>query len=133
MSPTQRAQPEHWEQAALFDWAAKHEARIPELRGLFAVPNGTYKNKATAGKFKREGLKAGVLDVWWPVPREGYHGLVIEMKAPGELKRTTVEQDWWINFLLLQGFDVRVFDNWRRAWNHMMAYAGRSDLQIPVI
>ena len=47
---------------------------------LFAVPNGGFRNKATAGKMKAEGVTAGVADLLLLVPNKIFHGLCIEMK-----------------------------------------------------
>lgn len=47
---------------------------------LFAVPNGGFRNKATAGKMKAEGVTAGVSDLMLLVPNKIFHGLCIEMK-----------------------------------------------------
>lgn len=47
---------------------------------LFAVPNGGYRNIATARKLKAEGVTPGVSDLILLVPKHGYHGLCIEMK-----------------------------------------------------
>jgi hypothetical protein len=97
------------------------------------VPNGRGRSKMEAGKLKAEGVKRGVLDVWLPVRRRCHSGLVIEVKAPGERNHTSPEQRWWIDFLERQGFMVAVYDNWRKAWNHLMAYLDRPDLVLPII
>ena len=68
------------EQIALFDWARVMTSQIPELRLLFHIPNGGYRNKITAARMAREGVKAGVPDLFLPVSRYGKHGLFIEMK-----------------------------------------------------
>ncbi len=47
---------------------------------MFAIPNGGYRTKATAGKRAAEGLKAGVWDIYLPRSSKGYHGLFLEMK-----------------------------------------------------
>ena len=75
---------EEGEQKALFDWAQY----VPACRWLFAVPNGGNRNPREAARLKAGGVKAGVSDVFLPVPTEsteelsdtGYHGLFIEMK-----------------------------------------------------
>ena len=45
----------------------------------FAVPNGSYKSKAAANKFKREGLKAGIPDLCILKNGKAYF---IEVKKP---------------------------------------------------
>ena len=53
----------------------------PRLGTIFAVPNGGYRSKATAGRMKSEGLKAGVWDIFVPVQMGQHCGMWIEMKA----------------------------------------------------
>jgi hypothetical protein len=71
---------EHDHQKAVFQWAGLNERTHPELSLLFAVPNGSYKGKASAGRFKAEGLKSGVPDVCLPVAKGKFNCLFIEMK-----------------------------------------------------
>lgn len=55
-----------------------------------------------AGKLKAEGVKAGVPDLFLPVPRGIYHGAAIEMKT---LKgRPTEHQRRWLKDLSEQGY-----------------------------
>lgn len=75
------AHTEHGEQVSLIAWAKENEAKWPELRWLFAIPNGGLRAKATARKLQLEGVKPGVSDLFLPAPRGGHHGLWIEMKA----------------------------------------------------
>lgn len=96
---------EHQEQVALFDWARRHEHETPELQLLFAVPNftGAGRWRAKHGwRLKAEGRKPGVPDVWLPVARGGFHGLVVEMKS-GKNK-PTLEQRAWLERLAQEGF-----------------------------
>lgn len=65
------------EQAVLFAWAAY----FPELRWMYAVPNGGYRNPKEAAHLKAQGVKAGVADICLPLPRGKYHGLYIELKV----------------------------------------------------
>ena len=51
------------------------------LGTIFAVPNGGYRSKATGGRMKSEGLKAGVWDIFIPVQMGQHCGMWIEMKA----------------------------------------------------
>lgn len=71
---------EHLEQCALIDWANLSLGKYPELKWLFAIPNGGHRTKAVAGKLKASGVKAGVFDLCLPVPRGCYTSLWIEMK-----------------------------------------------------
>jgi len=48
---------------------------------LFAVPNGGFRNQATAGRLKAEGVVAGVADLIFLFPNHGFHALCIEMKT----------------------------------------------------
>jgi len=95
-------QQEHNEQVALFNWARCAEEQHPELAVLFAVPNGGARNVVTGQRLKQEGVKRGVPDVWLPVARCGYHGLVIELKAGKG--RPTREQVRWLKDLEAQGW-----------------------------
>ena len=96
---------EHDEQVAFFEWA-EYMANLkwPELRFMFAIPNGGWRAKTTAKWLKAEGLKAGALDIFLPVPRSDFHGLFIEMKyGPNQL---TAEQNYYAAFLTYQGYLV---------------------------
>lgn len=119
------------EQQALFAWAALVESRIPELRDLFAVPNGAYKSKAMAARFQREGLKPGVPDIILPHARGGYHACYIELKRqrergkrvelrvgtrPGERQRD------WHERLRAAGNYVDVAHGWEHARDILLAY-----------
>jgi len=85
--------PEHYDQAEVVSWATALTPVCPDLGLLFAVPNGARMQPWTVAKAKAEGLRAGVPDLVLPVPRHPYHGLFLEMKAPG--KYPTSEQRWW--------------------------------------
>ena len=111
---------EHKHQCALFEWAQIKSMQIPELEYLFAVPNGGFRHKATAGRLKAEGLKPGVPDVVWPVPRAGWHGLFIEMKFGRN--KPTKNQTRWIEFLGEQGYYTVVCYTWTEAKDTIMRY-----------
>ncbi len=113
---------EHDEQAALFGWAAMIENQVPELALLFAVPNGGLRHVVVAKQMKAEGLKAGVPDVWLPVPRNGRHGLVIEMKIDGNT--TSSKQDWWLATLRDGGYETHVCYGFEEARTVIENYLG---------
>jgi len=112
--------PEHLEQSALFQWAALNEERIPELKNLFAIPNGGHRHKAVAAKMKAEGVKAGVPDIFLAFPWSGFFGLFIEMKA-GKNK-TTPSQNEWIIRLQQAGYMVVVCYGWEAAKKEILDY-----------
>ena len=80
-------------QCAVIDWANKSAGRWPELRMLFAVPNAAKREEKTRGLLLAMGMKAGVPDLLFPVPRGGHIGLAIEMKRPGE-KASDIQIAW---------------------------------------
>lgn len=94
------------EQKALMQWAKWQEGRYSELKLLYHCPNGGTRNKLEAANLKRQGVKAGVPDLFLPVPRSQKHGLFIEMKVGRN--KCTDNQKKWIRNLLEQGYEVKV-------------------------
>lgn len=127
-----RKEPEHVEQKQLFHWCSLHEKRIPELQWLYAIPNGRFRHISEAVKLKAEGVRAGVPDVALDIARAGYHGLRLEMKAPGKAGQTSAIQECWHDFLRLQGYRVAVCDSWQTAWNEITTYLNHPELVIPL-
>lgn len=60
-----------------------------------------------AAKAAATGLQKGMLDLFYPMPRKGFHGLVIEMKR---LQGGVVSewQKYWIDVLRFFGYRVEV-------------------------
>ena len=108
------------EQEALMQWAAVQTGRRPELRLLHHIPNGGKRNAAEAAHFKRLGVKPGVPDLCLPVPRQGYHGLYIEMKC-GRGKLSDCQREW-IAALTKQGYCCAVCWSWEQAKEAIQAY-----------
>lgn len=85
---------------------------------MFAIPNGSYKSVTAQKKFKAEGLKAGVPDLFIPEPNKYYHGLFIEMKkraktlASGKKSyagiKVSKQQEEWIEKLRAKGYEAVV-------------------------
>lgn len=119
-----RVPTEEQEQITLFNWAAMMEYRYPELRYMYHVPNGGYRNKAEAGRFKAQGVKSGVPDVVLPVARGGYHGLYVEMKRT-EGGRVSTEQREWLEALTAQGYKAEVAYGWEEAKDVIEKYLQR--------
>ena len=80
----------------------------PGIRGrLLSIPNGANKSPAAAAKFKREGLRPGVPDLFLPIAQHEYHGLWIEMKRRKGGTVSIAQRDWTI-FLRSQDYAAYV-------------------------
>lgn len=104
---------EHEEQMIVVQWAKMMEQFCPELALLFAIPNeqrlgwikrGKKKYNPVATRLKQEGMQGGIPDLCLPVPRQGYHGLYIEMKFGKNMP--TEDQRVWLVALVEQGYRV---------------------------
>lgn len=111
---------EDTEQISVIEWADWNTPRYPELKLLHHIPNGGKRNAAEAARFKAMGVKAGVPDLFLPVPRAGYAGMYIEMKF-GKNK-TTDKQNEWIAALRQQGYQVTVCYSAPEATNELECY-----------
>lgn len=111
---------EHAHQTALFCWAALAATQHPELRLMFAIPNGGERNKIVAANLKAEGVKSSVPDIFLPVARAGRHGLFIELKKNGG--RATPDQLKMIEALRAQGFGALVCVGWTYARDVILQY-----------
>jgi hypothetical protein len=109
-------------QTALFCWAAlpEQQTKYPELKLMFHIPNGGTRNKVEAGHLKAQGVKAGVPDIFLPVPTPWCAGLFIEMKV--KLNKTSKQQDDYIDELRAQRYDTQVCYSWIEAKNYIVGY-----------
>ncbi len=122
------------EQATLFHWCEMKSFVYPELRLLFHIPNGGGRSKAEAGRFKMEGVKAGVPDLFLPAPRGPWHGLFIEMKRM-DGGRVSQSQKDWLESLERQGYRAVVCQGWQDAAEVIEGYLRSGDeqfVQVPV-
>jgi len=71
---------------------------------LIHIPNEGRRSLAEGSRQKRLGLRKGVPDLFFAVPTELYHGLWIEIKAPG--KKPTVAQQRYLTILGWAGYDA---------------------------
>ena len=112
---------EHDEQVSLFQWAAHMSGKYPELRLMYAIPNGGLRNTVVARKLKAEGVKAGVPDIFLPAARGGYHGLYIEMKrAKGGTE--SAEQKDFRELMISEGYKAVVCRGWVKAKDEIESY-----------
>lgn len=110
---------EDGEQLALMQWCALNLHRYPDLKWLHHSPNGGFRNKREAAKFKAMGVKAGFHDLILLVRKGPYVGLSIELKSLKMINKkdggATAEQLMWAEHLLQQGFNVRLCHGWQSA------------------
>ena len=111
---------EHEHAKALMEWCKYSEGQFPELKLIFAIPNGGARHKAVAGKMKAEGVKAGVPDYFLPVARKNFNGLFIELKT--EKGKTTKKQNDWLFTLNEQGYLTVVCKGWFAASDILKSY-----------
>lgn len=99
---------------------------IPELRWLHAVPNGGSRGdneksrKIRGGQMKAEGLRDGVADIFWPLPRFPFPGLYIEMKTPTGAIRPSQRE--FRTFVMSQGYAHSYERSWRSAAELIKGY-----------
>lgn len=105
---------ESYEQETLFKWMELQMKKRPELQLCFHIANGGSRGKAEAARFKAEGVKAGVPDLFLPVARGPYHGLFIEMKRQKGGKVSDAQKAW-ISALTVQGYLAVVCYGWKDA------------------
>ncbi|MCK8538228.1 VRR-NUC domain-containing protein [Yersinia ruckeri] len=107
-------QAETEEQAALIEWADKTVIDgICVGDYLIHIPNEGKRGPKAARDAKRLGLRKGVPDLFLALPRGGYAGLWIEMKAL--YGKPTTEQTKWIDRMIKAGFSAEVCKGFRNA------------------
>ena len=115
-----RNEKEHHLQKALFEWMKLVGYKYPELDLAFAIPNGGHRHMSVARKLKEEGVKAGVPDIFIPVPSGIFHGMFIECKIkPNKL---TNNQTNMIKMLERIGYCCVVVYELEEAINHITKY-----------
>lgn len=115
-----KTQSESAEQIELFRWAGYSRGKYPELELMHHIPNGGKRNEIEAARFKREGVLAGVSDIFLPVARGKFHGLYIEMKA--RKGKVSDRQKWWIEEVSKQGYLAEVCYGWEMAKDVIVKY-----------
>ena len=115
-----RVSDESGHQEAIFSWCDYNRNRYPELELLYHVPNGGKRDAATARALKRQGVKAGISDLVLPVARCGYHGLYVELKAPGgKLEQSQAD---FLQAVEQQGYLALVCVGWQAAVQALSVY-----------
>lgn len=121
---------EHQECTALNHWRLAHKGQIPELANLILIPNGeeraSKKDKygrrvsPAARRLREEGLESGTSDYFLAVPRGGFHGFWIEMKAlDGQWRPPQIE---FGNRMIAQGYKFAFIHGWEAASKAILEY-----------
>lgn len=116
-------------QMALFAWASSPQAQAewPDLRWLFAIANGGYRNKVTAVRLRAMGVKKGIPDICLGVRRGSFACLWIELKIPkredGRRAGTArKEQTVWLDHFKEMGHGAIVCRGWDHARQVIIQY-----------
>lgn len=121
-------------QKAVFCWARNIETvtKYPDIVWAFAVPNGGFRHKAVANQLRAEGVKSGVPDIWLPIRRGEWCGLVVELKRIKTARSITMKaksagivsdaQTEWLDFLKSQGYGTAVCYGWIAARDMIISY-----------
>lgn len=107
------------EHIALVTWLRAMERIHPDLGLAYHTPNGGYRDARQAAKFKAMGVRAGIWDIFVPVPAPG---LWVEMKAPGG--RLTPGQREWRERLEPAGYRFEVAFSWVEAARYIASHVG---------
>lgn len=106
------------EQRELFHWAHY----INDLKWMFAIPNGGYRNPKEALMLKLQGVRAGVSDIFIPVPNNKYHGFFLEMKVGNN--KLSAKQEEFINDMRRNGYYCAVCYSHQEAITEINKYLG---------
>ena len=114
---------EHAEQSKFF--AILRRLKHPAARWAFAIPNGFLRTSSMRIRAWREGVTAGVSDVFVPFPSpSGLHGLFLEFKKPGG--RQSDAQKAFLAEMRLRGYGADVVFSCEEALKAVQNYL-RSD------
>lgn len=111
-------------QSALFAWAALNTEQYPQLKNLFAIPNGGNRHIVEAIKFVGTGTRSGVPDTMLAWPSKNFAGLFIELKV-GKNKPSK-EQNDWLKRLSDAGYMTSVQWSWEGARDLIIDYLERT-------
>lgn len=104
------------EQKQLIQWCRTD----PRFQFLFHIPNESVGGQGWIVRNRQMGVRAGVPDLFYPVPAQGYHGLFIEMKT--EKGRLDPKQKRWIEILEAFGYKCVVAHGWEEAKDALEEY-----------
>lgn len=121
---------EHAHQSALFCWLATQIGQYPEVKWIYAIPNGGLRGAIAGNRLKAEGVKSGISDICLPFARQGYHGFYLEMKKPKG--KESPEQKAFGAFLASQGYLYTMCDDWEKARDAITWYLAQLQLNLDI-
>lgn len=71
------------------------------------IPNEGKRSKRYGAELRKMGMRKGFPDLFFPAARNGFHGLLIEMKK-SQKEKPTKDQKEWIDFLNDSGYCAAV-------------------------
>ena len=110
------------QQAQVIEWSrwAYKTGKYPMLNMLHCSLNGVKLSGTQAKVAKGQGMLSGVPDLFLPVPKNGFHGLFIEMKS--EKGRVTENQHWFLTNAESVGYKAVVCYSAKEAISAIEAY-----------
>ncbi len=108
---------EHDEQVEFF-----RRVRMAGIKGVFAIPNGSMRNKTVAAKLKAEGVEPGIPDIFCAKARRGANGLFIEMKRSDGGKGLSDAQIEKFALFSTEGYLCQQADGADAAWDFLTDY-----------
>lgn len=107
-------------------WAYK-TGKYPMLNMLHCSLNGVKLTKTQAVIAKSQGMLSGVPDLFLPVPKNGFHGLFIEMKS--EKGRVTENQHWFLTNADSVGYKTVICYSAKEAISAIEAYYSQETIK----
>jgi len=109
-------------QSQVIEWSrwAYKTGKYPMLNMLHCSLNGVKLSATQARIAKAQGMLSGVPDLFLPLPKNGHHGLYIEMKS--EKGRLTENQQWFLSNAESLGYKTTVCYSAKEAIDAIEAY-----------
>lgn len=119
---------ESGQQIALFCWAAMPttQQQLPGVDLMFHIPNGGSRDsdqkiaRQRGGVLKAEGVKAGVSDIFLPVPLHGWRGFWLELKYG--VNKPSVEQLEFLTRMSEHGYKTGIYWTFEAARQAIVDY-----------
>jgi hypothetical protein len=103
-------------------WAATKCKECPALFWLHHIPNGGQRDKREAYMMSQQGVRKGVADLFLPSPRQGKHGLYIELKTDSGVQ--SPEQKKFQAHVESEGYQYELCRSWEAGKEVLIQYLG---------